>query len=170
MIIAKCKICGDEFRKVRNQLYCEPNCAYKAKRMSENRSSRKWYKKNLEKVRKYKASNMKKYRKRNPEKYNKQSRDAKARIREKIFKLYGNQCVSCGFTDRRALTLDHIKNNGAEERRLLGERGVYYRAIDEYRPEEYQILCMNCQFIKRVEVGRQNQWSHSHSNTFTGDT
>ena len=71
--------------------------------------------------------------------------------------MYGHCCAICGFTDKRALTLDHKLNNGNEERRRLGERGVYMKAKKEYLPNEYQIICMNCQFIKRVEDKRQNQ-------------
>jgi hypothetical protein len=100
---------------------------------------------------------MKKCRNEEPEKYNRQSRKAKSRIRERLYDMYGNKCVLCGFDNILALTLDHINNNGAEERKALGERGVYYRALEKYRPNEYRIICMNCQFIERVEHGRQNQ-------------
>ena len=119
-------------------------------------SYRKWYEKNKEHARKTKRDNMRRYREDNPEKYREQSRRAKRKIREKIFVVYGKQCVRCGFEDIRALTLDHILNNGAIERKELGERGVYRRAVEKHRPEEYQILCMNCQFIK------QNQWLQQH--------
>jgi len=127
---------------------------------------RKWYQKNKERLRKKKAENMRKYRAENPEKYREQSRNAKKRLKDKVFEIYGHVCCRCGFADKRALTLDHILNNGAEERKEFGERGVYKRAVDNYLPDEYQILCMNCQFIKRVEFGRQNQhvrqWSKQH--------
>lgn len=63
----------------------------------------------------------------------------------------------CGYSDIRALTLDHVLNNGAEERKRIGERGVYNRCLRDDVTDEYQILCMNCQFIKRVEEKRQNQ-------------
>lgn len=110
---------------------------------------KKWYYANLEHARQMKKERMREYRKANPEKYNKQSRDAKSRIRKKLFDLYGDKCVLCEFADKRALTLDHKLNNGSQERKKLGERGVYMKAIKKYSPDEYQILCMNCQFIKR---------------------
>ena len=72
---------------------------------------------------------------------------------------YGNgvlACVRCGFDDIRALTIDHINNNGAEHRRELFGRnkpdprlGSWLRARDY--PDGYQTLCMNCQFIKEAE-------------------
>ena len=106
-----------------------------------------------------KAELMRKYRAENPEKYAEQSRISKRRLRNRVLEFYGRECGLCGFDDERALTLDHVLNNGAEERKNLGERGVYRRAIKpEYR-HEYRILCMNCQFITRHNNGRQNQYT-----------
>jgi hypothetical protein len=117
----------------------------------EKTTYQKWYEKNKEKNREYKRENMRRYRSENPEKYRKQSRDAKKRLKESVFDIYGRICKRCGFTDIRALTLDHIKNNGNKERKEIGERGVYYRSLDSKFHSEYQTLCMNCQFIKRYE-------------------
>lgn len=123
----------------------------------EKKHYRNWYENHKEECRPKKAVLMKKYRSEDPEKYAAQSRKAKAKEREILFQMYGHVCAVCGFSDKRALTLDHKKNNGSEERKALGMRGPYQRAKKEYRPDEYQILCMNCQFIKRVEAKRQNQ-------------
>lgn len=113
----------------------------------------KWYQNNKEAYRPRKATLMRKYRAENPEKYRKQSRDAKARLKAKLFEMYGYECAICGFEDTRALTLDHIKGNGNKERARLGERGVYRRAVERHRPTEYRTLCMNCQFIERSKSG-----------------
>ena len=132
-----------------------------------------WYARNIDEARRKKRENMKRYRSENPEKYREQSRRAKYRLREKLAEVFGRLCVICGFSDTRALTLDHILNNGAEERREIGERGVYYRALKPKHQHEYRVLCMNCQFITRHDGGRQNQhqkklhdddqqWLHSH--------
>jgi hypothetical protein len=125
-----------------------------------------WYARNKEKAREQKRVVMKKLRDENPEKYNSQSRKAKIREKLKLFLMYGNVCQICGFSDMRALSLDHVKDNGNEERRQLGERGVYRRAKSEYRPDEYQILCMNCQFIKRsvnsVHINLNDEWQQQH--------
>jgi len=118
---------------------------------------KRWYEANKDEIRKRKRRLMRKLRAENPEKYAAQSRAAKKRLKDKVFAMYGAACSCCGFSDMRALTLDHVLNNGAEERKELGERGVYNRAIERHRSNEYRILCMNCQFIKRVEAQRQNQ-------------
>lgn len=123
----------------------------------EKKHYNRWYQKHKEEYRPRKAELMRKYRTENPEKYAAQSRKAKAREREILFEMYGHICAVCGFGDKRALTLDHKLNNGSEERNKYGERGVYRKAKSVYSPDEYQILCMNCQFIKRVEAKRQNQ-------------
>lgn len=126
---------------------------------------RAWYQKNKKRLQGYKRQMMRKLRKENPEKYREHSRAAKRRLKDKVFMAYGNACTRCGFSDIRALTLDHKNNNGSEERAEIGERGVYRRALIPENHNDYQILCMNCQFIKRIEAGRQNQhqqWLDSH--------
>ena len=129
-------------------------------------SYKKWYDANVESARKTKRENMRRYRLEKPDQYNGHSKKAKLRERETLFEMYGHTCANCGFTDKRALSLDHINNDGSSERALLGERGVYRKAKDEYRPDIYQILCMNCQFIKQAEAInslRHQEWLQQHS-------
>ncbi len=118
---------------------------------------KKWYESNKDRVREMKKQSMLKRRQENPDLHRKQSRDAKARLKAVLFDMYGHTCARCGFDDKRALTLDHKLNNGNKERKELGERGVYTKAKNTYLPNEYQTLCMNCQFIKRCEDKNENQ-------------
>ena len=74
--------------------------------------------------------------------------------RFKIFEILGGyQCVRCGFTDSRALQIDHIFGNGKEM--SLNKSGVIDFYIDnpDIAYEELQILCANCNWIKRAENG-----------------
>lgn len=79
------------------------------------------------------------------------------KLRTEILIHYGNgeqACVKCGFSDDRALSLDHINGGGNKERRQTGVMGgiTFYRILKKQGfPEGYQTLCMNCQFIKRHE-------------------
>lgn len=123
-----------------------------------NKQWNSWYHRNKEKYRPIRAALMRKYRAKNPEKYAAQSREAKRKQRAAMFLLYGCKCVLCGFSDKRALTLDHVRNNGAEERARLGPRGVYRRALNPKNKGDYRMLCMNCQFVTRHESGRENQY------------
>ncbi len=116
----------------------------------------RWYNKNKEHARKYKREMMRKLRAENPEKYRLQARDHKRRTREKLFLMYGCKCAVCGFEDKRALTLDHIQCDGNSERKALGERGVYRKALEQHDAARYRILCMNCQFIER----HKNDWKN----------
>ena len=64
--------------------------------------------------------------------------------------LLGAKCVKCGFSDVRALQIDHVNGGGMKEsRRLGGMYAVYKNVLLE--PEKYQVLCANCNWIKRSE-------------------
>jgi hypothetical protein len=78
-----------------------------------------------------------------------------------LLDLLGNKCVKCGFDNPLALQIDHVNNNGAEERRKYttnkngrfnGINLKYYRDLREKLKngsKEYQLLCANCNAIKR---------------------
>ncbi len=60
-------------------------------------------------------------------------------------------CVMCGENRLPCLTLDHINDDGAKERKELNMYGSnFYLWVKRNRyPERYQVLCWNCQYIKR---------------------
>lgn len=61
-------------------------------------------------------------------------------------------CKECGFSDIRALSIDHILGGGAQHRLKVGVKTgthFYHWLKKQGYPEGYQVLCMNCQFIKR---------------------
>ena len=63
-------------------------------------------------------------------------------------------CTRCGYSDIRALTLDHIIPIGRKERRVTGL--MFYRVLQRQGyPEGYQTLCANCQMLKMFEG---NEW------------
>lgn len=74
-------------------------------------------------------------------------------MREQVLEGYGAWCNCCGETEKVFLTLDHVDNNGAEERKALtpltrNNDGVFAKAIKENFPLCYQILCNNCNIAK----------------------
>lgn len=75
--------------------------------------------------------------------------------RQEILKFLGGKCVKCGFSDYRALQIDHINGGGHAEHRELGHYKANKR-VYEY-PEDYQLLCANCNSIKRYE---NNEWAN----------
>lgn len=70
--------------------------------------------------------------------------------RHKIIQQLGGKC-SCGFSDPRALQIDHINGGGHDDRRRFGGRWrIYYEFISE-NPTLFQVLCANCNAIKRFQ-------------------
>jgi hypothetical protein len=93
-----------------------------------------------------------------PERARKASTDGtwkwRAEPRAKFFDMYGHACALCGFTDKRALSLDHIRGGGSREYKTCGPMAPYVRATREHQPDEFRTLCMNCQFITASEQRR----------------
>lgn len=78
-------------------------------------------------------------------------------LRNTVLEKLGGVCVKCGFSDTRALQIDHINGNGAAERRLLNHHTkAFLHAVLLDEGEKYQLLCANCNWIKRHE---QQEWS-----------
>ena len=70
-----------------------------------------------------------------------------------VMNAYGGSCVSCGISDVRYLTIDHLNNDGAEQRRNLGcGKGttMYRWLIKNLFPKNLglQVLCYNCNCSK----------------------
>ena len=82
------------------------------------------------------------------------SRVCRARVKKAVYALLGDVCVQCGFSDARALNIDHVNGGGSKEGSAIGTDGIYRKILKMEHPEnEYQILCCNCNWIKRHEHG-----------------
>jgi len=64
---------------------------------------------------------------------------------------YGGVCNCCGEHRIELLTIDHVNNDGAADRRRGKHRGsntggdsMYRQVIREDFPDRYQVLCFNC--------------------------
>ena len=129
---------------------------------------RKAYMENYRKTHKEEqAIRWQRYKKDNPEKikvkYLNHKDEIKAKrlayrieIKRNVFDHYSNgeiKCCRCGFTDIRALSIDHINGGGTNHRKVLNRSGEsFYRwlKMNNY-PEGFQVLCMNCQWLKKAE-------------------
>lgn len=82
--------------------------------------------------------------------YTKRYRD---KVRLETFNFLGGAvCKRCGFDDIRALQIDHIENDGNKERKIaLRNNAKKYLIHIKKTPERYQVLCANCNSIKRQE-------------------
>lgn len=88
------------------------------------------------------------------------SRDIrKTVIRAEVIKMLGGSCRKCGFSDARALQVDHVNGGGLREYREGGSWGVYRNVLNS--TEKYQLLCANCNWIKRSEENENCQSTHN---------
>lgn len=69
-------------------------------------------------------------------------------------------CKCCGETEKLFLTIDHVNNDGANHRREIGKgrkanaSGPIYAWLRKNKyPEGFQVLCINCNFGKRMNKG-----------------
>lgn len=60
-------------------------------------------------------------------------------------------CARCGYSDARALTIDHLNGDGANHRRSIGQIMLYSWLKHNNWPSGFQVLCYNCNIIKARE-------------------
>ena len=71
--------------------------------------------------------------------------------RMEALEALGPVCVRCGFEDVRALQIDHVNGGGADEFKAMGNYRMYKKVCDPVNHHLYQVLCANCNWIKRHE-------------------
>lgn len=101
-----------------------------------------------------------KYRKEHPEKSKEYRTRCRRKLKEEIFRLLGGKCsnpncaVPNGMKDIRALQIDHVHGKGRDERKVFKATYTYYLHVRNEILKgsiEYQLLCANCNWIKRFE-------------------
>lgn len=75
------------------------------------------------------------------------------RLRKAAIVALGGQCVRCGYKRNfLALQIDHIDGDGYRERHITNRRASYYTTLSRLGGQgRYQLLCANCNIIKRTE-------------------
>lgn len=68
---------------------------------------------------------------------------------------YGGRCACCGEWRLDFLTIDHVYNDGAARRANGESRGgeLYRKLIKDGFPDDFQVLCMNCNYSKYLGDG-----------------
>lgn len=92
----------------------------------------------------------------NKEKEQKSNHEYREYLKAEVLGHYSGgtpKCVKCGIVDIRVLSIDHIDGGGFKHRNDPSMRGyAFYRWLKKKGyPEGYQTMCMNCQWIKRIE-------------------
>ena len=96
----------------------------------------------------------------NKDRVRRQNRDKRRRLRQQALDALGGRCVRCGFDDPRALQVDHVNDDGHADRQALGASwfGKIMRAIRDGERDKYQLLCANCNWIKRAEADARREY------------
>lgn len=105
----------------------------------------------------------------------------KEEIKEFVLTYYSNNdypcCNKCGYTDIRALCLDHVNSDGNLHRKKGGKKGInLYKELykhDFITEYEFQVLCSNCNMIKFFENNESShtktkQWRENISKSLKG--
>lgn len=94
----------------------------------------------------------KNYRDKNFDSLSEKAKNYRNKIKNNIFEKLGKKCVRCGFDDIRALQIDHINGGGVSEKRQVGGDYLIFILKQLVKGQKkYQILCANCNWIKRSE-------------------
>jgi hypothetical protein len=106
------------------------------------KDSKEWRQNNGDK---YKES-QKIWRQNNRDKCDQLRREEYHRLINEVIDAYGGKCACCGETRKEFLSIDHKKGGGSEHRREMGFTGsqFYYWLRQNNYPEEFQVLCFNC--------------------------
>ena len=81
------------------------------------------------------------------------TRNSNRRRRIKLIDFLGGKCIKCGFSDYRALQVDHTRGDGKKHREEEGNKFCYklYKSVAEDTSGRFQLLCANCNWIRKSE-------------------
>ena len=139
-----------EYKKSYNKAYHQQN------RKTIIARVRKWEKANPKDRKEYQA----KWRATNIDKrWEQRNRQLQKReeLRRTVVAHLGDKCCRCGFSDHRALQIDHINGGGHKDRKSMCERAFLAKVLTA-PSGEFQILCANCNWIKRLQNQEQRRW------------
>lgn len=127
---------------------------------------KEWRDKNPEKVIAYREAHREERREdskkrhwANREEQNEWAREYRRRNKLTVITHYSNgtcKCIHCAYSDIRALQIDHIKGGGDAHRREI-KQDFYVWLIKNKFPDGFQVLCANCQQIKKYE---RKEWAN----------
>ena len=135
-------------------------------------AQRRWWwnhhEERLQKQREWRKNNSQKYKEQNHQwflanktKLREYNRGLRVSLKKRIIDFYGGKCMNhmenygTECVDPRVLQIDHVDRTNGSGRKQLGKINSYglYRLIvfGKENPKKYQLLCANCNWIKRYE-------------------
>lgn len=120
---------------------------------TQKQRTKDYYQKNKDTVLEKGRIRGKRYREVNAQRISEKNARNWRELRERMFvALGGAMCVGCSVTDFRVLQADHINGGGRRHYASFSSNKAYVRYVID-NPEEFQVLCANCNWIKRHEKG-----------------
>lgn len=79
----------------------------------------------------------------------------RAKLKAEMIVAYGGRCACCGQDEPAFLQLDHVYNDGADERRKFRHLTQFFADLKSrgWPTDRYQLLCANCNFGKLLNDG-----------------
>lgn len=92
----------------------------------------------------------KRWKESHPEQVQKHKRDHRQKLRQQILNAYGGRCACCGESTPEFLAIDHVYNDGAQHRRVVGGGSTLYAWLkaNNFPQDRFQLLCHNCNMAK----------------------
>jgi hypothetical protein len=156
-------VCNKEFEAITNKKYCSKRCRQAHYRQTHREQIRKYarnYGRNYYKTHTLERNQQfRDYYRKNSEKVKSLVKKHRIKLKLEVLTHYGGdppKCVCCGETILDFLSIDHINDDGANQRRKINcsSGNQFYLWLKKNNfPEGYQVLCMNCQFGKRLNDG-----------------
>jgi hypothetical protein len=126
----------DKVKEQNRKKYAKDKLENPERILRKREKSKEWFQNNREQHREYQRE---------------WSKNKLSDIKEKIFDKLGHCCSKCGFNDKRALCIDHVNGGGFKELNSGLSVFSYYKKVLSDVHNTYQILCHNCNWIKRHE-------------------
>jgi len=95
-----------------------------------------------------------KWKKKNWDRFNEMARKRHASRKLASIQAYGGKC-KCGIEQIEFLTIDHISDNGAEEKQERKTVNIHIWLKRRNYPPGYQVLCGSCNLKKEIERRRR---------------
>jgi hypothetical protein len=72
------------------------------------------------------------------------------KLREEVLDRFLRKCARCGYSNTRALQIDHVFGDGVADGKKYSNRATpaYLKAILADTEGRYQLLCANCNILK----------------------
>ena len=76
--------------------------------------------------------------------------ERKIKFKNIVLNHYGSKCACCGESTPEFLTIDHINGEGNKHRKQEHCDDILEWLIRNNLPNGFQVLCMNCNFVKDI--------------------